>query len=169
LDSSSGLYHYGARYYDAAIGRFVQPDTVVPEPGNPQALNRYSYTLNNPLRYTDPTGHFTEEELLEYGISKEQIQEWKQDPAWWAIIEEARLGDVVRGRSTIRGVNVVYQAIFHHAWVSDRPESLFLLEDRGFLGYRAKGIEQFRRGTKDYELWRVDPETSQLMSSDPGK
>jgi hypothetical protein len=29
----------------------------VPEPGNPQALNRYSYVLNNPLRYTDPTGH----------------------------------------------------------------------------------------------------------------
>jgi len=30
---------------------------VVPEPGNPQALNRYAYALNNPLRYTDPTGH----------------------------------------------------------------------------------------------------------------
>jgi hypothetical protein len=43
------------------------------------------------------------------------------------------------------------------------PESLLLLQDRGFLGYRTRGIEQFRRGTKDYELWRVDPETSQLM------
>ena len=30
---------------------------MVPEPGNPQALNRYSYVLNNPLRYNDPTGH----------------------------------------------------------------------------------------------------------------
>jgi len=29
----------------------------VPEPGNPQALNRYAYALNNPLRYADPTGH----------------------------------------------------------------------------------------------------------------
>ena len=37
--------------------RFISPDTIVPEPGNPQALNRYSYTLNNPLKYTDPTGH----------------------------------------------------------------------------------------------------------------
>jgi hypothetical protein len=36
----------------------VQADTVVPEAGNPQALNRYSYTLNNPLKYTDPSGHF---------------------------------------------------------------------------------------------------------------
>jgi len=35
----------------------TQPDTIVPEPGNPQALNRYSYVLNNPLRYNDPSGH----------------------------------------------------------------------------------------------------------------
>ena len=35
----------------------MQSDTIVPQPGNPQALNRYSYVLNNPLRYTDPSGH----------------------------------------------------------------------------------------------------------------
>jgi len=51
------LYFYGARWYDPVIGRFIQADTIVPEPGNPQALNRYSYVLENPLRYTDPTGH----------------------------------------------------------------------------------------------------------------
>ncbi len=38
-------------------GRFLSPDTIVPSPGNPQSLNRYAYVLNNPLRYTDPTGH----------------------------------------------------------------------------------------------------------------
>jgi len=52
-----GLYFYGARWYDSSLGRFAQPDTIVPEPGNPQALNRYSYTLNNPVKFTDPTGH----------------------------------------------------------------------------------------------------------------
>ena len=57
-DLSTGLYYYGARYYDSAIGRFVQPDSVVPQPGNPQSLNRYSYCVNNPLKYADPTGHF---------------------------------------------------------------------------------------------------------------
>ena len=30
---------------------------MVPEPGNPQDLNRYAYVRNNPLRYTDPSGH----------------------------------------------------------------------------------------------------------------
>jgi hypothetical protein len=37
--------------------RFTQPDTMVPDPGDPQSLNRYSYAGNNPLRYTDPSGH----------------------------------------------------------------------------------------------------------------
>jgi RHS repeat-associated protein len=57
LDESTGLMYYGARYYDPALGRFISADPIVPEPGNSQALNRYSYVYNNPLRYTDPTGH----------------------------------------------------------------------------------------------------------------
>ena len=36
----------------------MQPDSIVPNPGNPQDLNRYSYVRNNPVRYTDPTGHY---------------------------------------------------------------------------------------------------------------
>ena len=42
----TGLYYYGARYYDPTIGRFISPDTVVPDFTNPQAYNRYSYVLN---------------------------------------------------------------------------------------------------------------------------
>jgi len=52
-----GLYYYGARWLDPSIARFLQPDTIVPEPGNPQSLNRYSYGSNNPVKFTDPTGH----------------------------------------------------------------------------------------------------------------
>ena len=52
-----GLLDYNARYYDSAIGRFVSADTVVPDFGNPQALNRYSYVLNRPLQGDDPSGH----------------------------------------------------------------------------------------------------------------
>ena len=57
LDDSTGLYYYGARYYDPEIARFTQADTIVQAPYDPQSLNRYAYCRNNPLRYTDPTGH----------------------------------------------------------------------------------------------------------------
>ena len=56
-DATIALYDYQARFYDPALGRFIQPDTIVPEPGNPQDLNRYTYAGNNPLIYTDPLGH----------------------------------------------------------------------------------------------------------------
>jgi RHS repeat-associated protein len=57
LDFTTDLYYYGARYYDPEIGRFISAETIVPDPANPQTLNRYSYCLNNPLKYIDPTGH----------------------------------------------------------------------------------------------------------------
>jgi RHS repeat-associated protein len=53
----TGLYYYGARYYDCTIGRFISADTIVQSFSNPQTLNRYSYVTNNPLKYTDPSGH----------------------------------------------------------------------------------------------------------------
>lgn len=52
-----GLYFYNARWYDPAVGRFTQPDTLVPEASNSLAFDRYAYVYNNPLRYTDPSGH----------------------------------------------------------------------------------------------------------------
>lgn len=45
------------RYYDTYLQRFLQPDSIMPDWYSPQNLNRYSYVRNNPLRYTDPTGH----------------------------------------------------------------------------------------------------------------
>lgn len=59
----TGLYYYGARYYDATIGRFISADSIVQSVVNPQCLNRYSYCINNPLRYSDPTGHFWKEAM----------------------------------------------------------------------------------------------------------
>jgi len=51
------LPYDSARYYDPSLGRFISADTIAPSFGNPQNRNRYSYALNNPLKYTDPTGH----------------------------------------------------------------------------------------------------------------
>jgi len=56
-EASLGLYFYNARWYDPALGRFIQADTIVPGAGNPQAWDRYAYTSNNPVKYIDPSGH----------------------------------------------------------------------------------------------------------------
>jgi len=46
------------RIYDPTLGRFLQADPFIQAPKNSQSYNRYSYVLNNPLSYTDPSGYF---------------------------------------------------------------------------------------------------------------
>ena len=58
------MYFYQARYYAQGLGRFVSPDSIVQNPLDPQAFNRYAYARNNPVRYTDPTGHSFHERLV---------------------------------------------------------------------------------------------------------
>jgi RHS repeat-associated protein len=57
IEASIGLYYYGARWYDSQLGRFLSADSIIPGAGNPQAWDRYAGMMNNPLRYTDPSGH----------------------------------------------------------------------------------------------------------------
>ena len=57
LDEETGLYYFGARYYDPVIGRFIQPDVAIPNRFDPQAYDRYAYARDNPFEYVDPSGH----------------------------------------------------------------------------------------------------------------
>jgi RHS repeat-associated protein len=56
-----GLMDYKARFYNDGLGRFIQPDTIVLNPADPQSRNRYSYVQNGPIVFTDPTGHWEDE------------------------------------------------------------------------------------------------------------
>jgi len=57
LDLATGLYYYRARYYDAALERFVSRDPIIYEGGG---SNLYQYVLSNPLRYVDPQGLYND-------------------------------------------------------------------------------------------------------------
>ncbi|RJP48658.1 MAG: hypothetical protein C4583_13840 [Anaerolineaceae bacterium] len=57
-EASLGIYFFVARWFDPSLGRFLSPDTIVPtSTQGTQAWDRYAFVNNNPVRYTDPTGH----------------------------------------------------------------------------------------------------------------
>jgi len=56
-DQESNLYYLNSRYYDPVTARFLSEDTYGGDPNDPLSLNRYTYCHNEPLMYTDPTGH----------------------------------------------------------------------------------------------------------------
>ncbi|KXB36721.1 RHS repeat-associated core domain protein [Bacteroidales bacterium KA00344] len=55
--SEFDIINMNGRLYDPVLGRFFSPDNYVQMPDNSQNFNRYSYCLNNPLKYTDPSGN----------------------------------------------------------------------------------------------------------------
>jgi len=63
------LVNMNGRMYDPVIGRFMSPDPVLQFPNFTQGLNPYSYVLNNPLRYTDPSGYSLVGQLAAIGAS----------------------------------------------------------------------------------------------------
>jgi hypothetical protein len=69
---------YNARWYDPALGRFAQADTIIP--GGVQGLDRYAYANNNPLMYTDPSGHVPcDEQGYCYNRGKKYQAPFKKD------------------------------------------------------------------------------------------
>jgi hypothetical protein len=60
---------YKARAYDPYLGRFTQPDTIIPGAGSPQAYNRYTYSNNNSENDIYPNGHRLSAPLITIGTS----------------------------------------------------------------------------------------------------
>jgi len=105
FDSHIKLIQMGARWYDPQIGRWISPDTIVPDPKNPQQLNRLTYGLNNPVKHSDPTGHFSEDEIQRFfrKESWEDVLKLFQDGGelegrwgWLAILQKAEFGDDIK-------------------------------------------------------------------------
>ncbi|MBI2045795.1 hypothetical protein HYT23_07065 [Candidatus Pacearchaeota archaeon] len=86
----SGLYYYGARYYDAGSGRFTSPDPISGSIENPQSLNKYSYALNNPNKFVDPSGMEAVPDASDVSINREVIKTWREQER--AFADPGRIG-----------------------------------------------------------------------------
>jgi RHS repeat-associated protein len=91
-DAETGLDYFGARYHLDKIGRFISPDPVGPVDSrtsktneglllNPQLLNRYSYSANNPYRYIDPDGR-TVWDLIDFAVFGYDLYKFAKEPSW---------------------------------------------------------------------------------------
>jgi RHS repeat-associated protein len=129
-DGATGLYYYNARYYDPALHKFIQADTIVPDPNDPQTLNRYSYVNNNPVRYTDPTGHeaetqcateyhdcisWTLEQWLAYGLVLTRESSCTPGPGYcnWTDLAHENVLKALNLIKVTHGMDLI-EAIFAH-------------------------------------------------------
>lgn len=69
LDTSTGLYHMGARFYDPNIGRWLSEDSVQDKHFEPATLNFYAYVFDNPMLHTDRDGKVVILAVIEIGLS----------------------------------------------------------------------------------------------------
>jgi RHS repeat-associated protein len=51
------FYAFWKRWNSPYINHFISPDSIIPDQTSPQSWDRYAYVMNNPIRYTDPSGH----------------------------------------------------------------------------------------------------------------
>jgi RHS repeat-associated protein len=82
-EAEIGLYYFGARWYDASLGRFISEDPLKGSMISPQSQNPYVYCMNNPLRYIDPSG------MSDMNVNQgPNYYNYEDDrPAWLVVFE----------------------------------------------------------------------------------
>jgi RHS repeat-associated protein len=104
----TGLMYYNSRYYDPVIGAFISPDTIVPDATNLFDYNRYMYVRGRVLNMNDPTGHYSNDEIIQhFGCdSWECVEGHFSDGGshagmwgWLYVLQEAQNGDLITAES----------------------------------------------------------------------
>jgi RHS repeat-associated protein len=132
------LYLMGARWYDSELGRWISPDTIIPDPANPQSFNRYSYCLGNPLKLVDPSGH----DPLDAAWQEEFRAVHGRDPTWEDIL--------------IR----LFSIAFPDEWSSDTWNALYTADGQ----LRAGAINTLFRGAPEGRDWASMPDVTGHMA-----
>jgi RHS repeat-associated protein len=118
------LINMNGRIYDPVLGRFLSPDPYVQAPGYPNNYNRYTYALNNPLRFTDPSGYKYGPSDYEREIINGEHTYYNWEAAW-------KLGGNRTPFASIMANSVT------GGWVSDGAGGVY----NRFTGERASGAD----------------------------
>jgi RHS repeat-associated protein len=125
LDVATGLMYYNARYYDRAIGAFISPDTLVPDPTNVWDYNRFGYARLNPIKYNDASGH-TPWDVVDAIFWLLSARDFQQEPTWgnagWLALDTLTMlpiipsvgGWVRRGPEAVKITNMARQLVAKH-------------------------------------------------------
>ena len=168
LAGTEGLHYYNARWWALAGGQCLsesaepirhdpalapsQADTIVPEPGNPQALNRFTYVYNNPVRYTHPSGQYHTDIAGSQGFREEY-----QDPYGLANPQTVHFWYYVRyayeaGYTWAQAGNIFHElkdsdsGSWEDYWLGNEGANLGVgLRDYGRYGMRPSDIEGWPR------------------------
>ncbi|MFZ2362731.1 MAG: RHS repeat-associated core domain-containing protein, partial [Anaerolineae bacterium] len=113
IEPGLGLHDYVARHYAQPLGRWIAPDTIVPDPMDPQSLNRYSYVSNRPTVYVDPSGRV---QVCGGGCP----QDWDELTHQWYAIQDQGLLDATilawiqdhQNLATIEGMMAYLEATY---------------------------------------------------------
>ena len=130
-----GLKYFIARWYDSEIGQFIQADSIVLRAENPLAWNRYAYVNYNPPKYTDPSGHFTKEELIAIFGPGYRDELSKYSNGMQAILQDDDVGFGDLNNYSING---------------EEYSGIFVLDDNGLLALW--DLDQRQIFDLDYEI-----------------
>ncbi len=176
--SEFGLMYYNARWYDPSLGRFAQADTIVP--GGAQGYDRYAYVNNDPVRYTDPTGHSVDgcvgsgcKFVVADAITRQYKNVKIERVVKWNL---ADLDEIYAGLSKIMGKNGFNGNM--DAFITAFGEATFVPAANKSLGYQidsngnkvynvataAKGIVKV---TPDADMWTIVHEMGHVISANP--
>jgi RHS repeat-associated protein len=147
-----GLIYMNARYYLPEIGRFISADSLVPDSQNPQSFNRYSYGYNNPVKYTDPSGHdpLGAQWRLEFEAAHHRLPTWEDEmirlfsiafPEEWEWSRfylpdgtyNGMLGVILNNPPASRSWDTFAQALSRLSAAYTAEEEAFFVQDVAFL------------------------------------
>ena len=133
VDGYIELVYLRARWYAPYLNQFIQRDPIVPDYSNPQNLNAYSYVLNNPVNFTDPSG---------LSPINQQEPPDHRDLTYWLyeeISENANGYYVQRIRSLLNSSDLVQKARAVFGWI-------FLVKDEAKWDSKHRIRSSFRGG-----------------------